>query len=69
VEEEVGADGRRHSQRPVSIAAAFLIFGIPAWRDSGALLWRRRRIASGMLRAVIGIVVWLTGWIAFKGMV
>jgi Na+/proline symporter len=35
----------------------------------GALLWRKHRIAGGLLGAVAGFAVWLTGWMAFKGMI
>jgi hypothetical protein len=57
---------------PLSIAAVFLIFGSPGLvlgAIPGALLWRKHRVSGGLLGAVIGFMVWLTGWMAFKGMI
>jgi Na+/proline symporter len=57
---------------PVSLIAIILFFGSPGLVMGGipgALLWRRHRIAGGLLGAVIGFAVWLTGWMFFKEMI
>jgi hypothetical protein len=35
----------------------------------GALLWPRHRIAGTFLGAVVGFMIWLAAWMAFKGMI
>jgi hypothetical protein len=57
---------------PVSIALIFLLFGSPGFvlgGIPGALLWRKHRVAGGLLGAVVGFALWLAGWMAFKGMI
>jgi hypothetical protein len=57
---------------PVSLIAIILFFGSPGLVMGGipgALLWRRHSIAGGLLGAVIGFAVWLTGWMIFKEMI
>jgi Na+/proline symporter len=57
---------------PLSQIAILLIFGSPGFVIGalpGALLWRRHRIAGALLGAVIGFMIWLAGWMAFKGMI
>jgi hypothetical protein len=54
----------------LSIAGVFLIFGSPGFplgAISSALLRRKHRVVGGLLGAVTGFVLWLTGWMAFKG--
>jgi Na+/proline symporter len=57
---------------PVSLIAIILLFGSPGLvlgGIPGALLWRRHRIAGGLLGAVTGFAVWLAGWIIVKEMI
>jgi Na+/proline symporter len=57
---------------PGSVIFILLIFGSPGFVLGvilGALLWRRHRIAGAFLGAVVGFIVWLVGWMAFKGMI
>jgi Na+/proline symporter len=57
---------------PVSLILIFLLFGSPGFvlgAIPGALLWRRHRVIGGLLGAVAGFVIWLVGWMAFKGMI
>jgi hypothetical protein len=56
----------------VSLIAILLLFGSPGFALGaipGALLWRSHRVAGGLLSAIVGFVVWLTGLMAFKGMI
>jgi Na+/proline symporter len=49
-----------------------LIFGSPGFllgAIPGALLWRRHRIAGAVLGTIVGFIIWLAGWMAFKGMI
>jgi Na+/proline symporter len=57
---------------PLGLIAIILFFGSPGLLLGGipgALLWRRHRIAGGLLGAVAGFVVWLLGWMTFKDMI
>ena len=57
---------------PVSLIAIALILGSPGLllgAIPGALLWRRHRIAGALLGAAVGFVVWLAGWMVFKGVI
>jgi Na+/proline symporter len=54
---------------PVSLIVIALIPGSPGLllgAIPGALLWRRHRMAGGLLGAVAGFVVWLMGWMVVK---
>ena len=49
---------------PVSLVVIALLFGSPGLLLGGipgALVWRRHRIAGGLLGAVVGFILWLTG--------
>jgi Na+/proline symporter len=57
---------------PVSLIAIALLFGSPGLllgAISGALLWRRHRIAGALLGSVAGFVLWLIGWMVFKDVI
>jgi hypothetical protein len=75
-----GVDGRRGKplsdigilNDPVSLIELALLFGSPGFVGgaiTGALLWRRRRLAGGLLGAVIGFAAWLAGWMWFKDLI
>jgi Na+/proline symporter len=57
---------------PVSLIAIALLFGSPGLLLGGipgALVWRRHRVAGGLLGAIAGFVIWLAGWMALKDMI
>jgi Na+/proline symporter len=57
---------------PVSIIEIILLLGSPGFllgAISGALLWRRRRVAGALLGAVIGFVLCLLGWLVFNDVI
>ena len=57
---------------PLSLMAIALLFGSPGLLLGGipgALLWRRHRIVGGLLGAVAGLVVWLTGWMVLRDVI
>jgi Na+/proline symporter len=57
---------------PGSLIVIALILGSPGLllgATTGALLWRRRRIAGALLGAVVGFVVWLVGWMLVKDVI
>jgi Na+/proline symporter len=57
---------------PVSLIAIALILGSPGillGAIPGALLWRRHRVAGAAVGAVMGFVVWLTGWMVMKDVI
>jgi Na+/proline symporter len=57
---------------PLSLILIALIFGSPGLLIggiSGALLWRRRRIAGALLGAVAGFALWLPGWMVLKDVI
>jgi Na+/proline symporter len=57
---------------PVSLMVIALLFGCPGLLLGGipgALLWRRHRIAGGLLGAVAGFVLWLTGLMLLKDVI
>ena len=72
MEEAVTSVRHRHPERSsqsdrdriVIRQPGLLLGGIP-----GALIWRRHRIAGGLLGAIAGFVVWLTGWMWLKDMI
>jgi len=35
----------------------------------GALLWRKRRVAGTLLGAVVGIIIWLAGWMVLNDVI
>ena len=57
---------------PVSLIAIALLLGSPGillGAIPGALLWRRHRIAGGLLGAVVGFVLCLIGWLVMKDVI
>jgi Na+/proline symporter len=57
---------------PISLIAIALILGSPGLLLGGipgALLWRRHRLAGALLGAVVGFVIWLTGWMILKDVI
>jgi Na+/proline symporter len=57
---------------PLSLIAIALIFGSPGLLlggIAGALLWRRHRVAGGVLGAGAGFVLWLAGWMILKAVI
>jgi Na+/proline symporter len=56
---------------PYSVIIIVLILGSPGLLLGipGALLWRKHRIVGALLGAVVGFVIWLTGWMIFKDMI
>ena len=57
---------------PLSLIAIALLFGSPGLLLGGipgALIWRRHRVAGGILGAIAGFVVWLAGWMVLKDMI
>ena len=53
---------------PVSLIEFMLLLGSPGLLGAipGALLWRRHRIAGGLIGAVAGFALCLTGWMFLK---
>ena len=57
---------------PFSLIVIALIFGSPGLllgAITGALLWRRHRVAGAVLGAIVGLVVWLTGWMVLRDVI
>lgn len=57
---------------PVSLIAIALLFGSPGLLLGGipgAFVWRRHRVAGGLLGAIAGFVIWLAGWMVLKDMI
>jgi Na+/proline symporter len=57
---------------PIRLIAIALILGSPGLLLGGipgALLWRRHRLAGALLGAVVGFVIWLTGWMILKDVI
>jgi hypothetical protein len=57
---------------PVSLIEIMLVLGSPGLLLGGipgALLWRRHRIAGGLLGAIGGFVIWLVGWMVFRDVI
>jgi Na+/proline symporter len=57
---------------PISLIAIALILGSPGillGGIPGALLWRRHRLAGALLGAVVGFVIWLTGWMVLRDVI
>jgi Na+/proline symporter len=57
---------------PLSLVAIALIFGSPGLLlggIAGALLWRRHRVGGGVLGAVAGFALWLTGWMVLRDVI
>jgi Na+/proline symporter len=57
---------------PVSLLIIALLFGSPGLvlgAIAGAWSWRRHRIAGGLLGAIAGFVIWLTGWMVVKDVI
>jgi hypothetical protein len=56
---------------PYSVVIIVLILGSPGLLLGipGALLWRKHRFVGALLGAVVGFVIWLTGWMIFKDMI
>jgi hypothetical protein len=57
---------------PISLIAIALIFGSPGLLLGGtpdALLWRSHRIGGAFLGAVVGLFLWLAGWMFLKDVI
>lgn len=57
---------------PMSLAFLALLFGgpgLPVGAIIGALLWRRRRFAGGLIGAVAGFALCLAGWMFFNDVI
>ena len=57
---------------PASLIAIALILGSPGillGTIPGALLWRKHRVAGGLLGAVVGFAVWLVAWMVAKDVI
>ncbi|MEJ2432238.1 MAG: hypothetical protein P8Y53_03400 [Pseudolabrys sp.] len=53
---------------PVNLALIGLMIGGPGLALGslvGALAWRRRRVAGGLIGAAAGFGLWLVGWLWF----
>jgi hypothetical protein len=54
---------------PFDIALIALIIGAPGLvigAALGAVLWRRRRVWGALLGAVVGLLPWLAGFVAWE---
>lgn len=53
---------------PFDLALIALMIGAPGLALGGvigALVWRRRRVAGGLIGAAAGLAAWLLGWLWF----
>jgi Na+/proline symporter len=57
---------------PISLIVIALILGSPGLLLGGipgALLWRRHRLAGALLGAVVGLFIWLAGWMVLRDVI
>jgi hypothetical protein len=57
---------------PLSLIAIALLLSSPGFLLGGllgALLWRKRRVAGTLLGAVVGIIIWLSGWMVLNDVI
>jgi len=57
---------------PLDLLFLALLFGAPGLALGGvigALLWRRRRWLGALFGAVVGVALWLAGWMALRDLI
>ena len=53
---------------PLGLIGIALLLSSPGFL-LGVLLWRSHRVAGALLGAVVGIIIWLSGWMVLNDVI